>query len=74
MSFILFTNVAGRAIFPRRTEYVFIKANGSTVRTRQAVMLVPYRGLFQAVKQVVVLAFKAGAIFADKGLLVLRGL
>lgn len=37
-------------------------------------MQAPYRGFFQAVKQVVVLGFKAGARFAHKGLLILRGL
>lgn len=41
---------------------------------RQAVLPFPYRGFFQAVKQVVVLGFKAGAGFANKGLLILRGL
>lgn len=40
----------------------------------QAVMLFPYRGFLQAVKQVVVLGFEAGAGFANKGLLILRGL
>lgn len=40
----------------------------------QAVLPFPYRGFFQAVKQVVVLGFKAGARFANKGLLILGGL
>lgn len=40
----------------------------------QPVLPFPYRGFFQAVKQVVVLGFKAGAGFTNKGLLILRGL
>lgn len=53
---------------------VLPEASGTPAHAFRARPAVPYRGFLQAVKQVVVLGFKAGAGFAHKGRLVLRGL